>query len=176
MGKPKFPPKPKASHQPSVVTEQRKVLADCLSQGMTTNQAARIAGYHPGTADRIMRSEDIQGYIQEARAEVTNLSTIKRLDVLNIFLEAIDMGRMLADPGQMINGADKIAKMMGYYAPEVIKMEMATNGSALASKFKALSDSELLEIAAGRAKVIDGEVLPPSTTTTEPDPDESPVQ
>lgn len=153
----KVVPKPHEPRPKSVITEKREVLADCISQGMSPSKAARVAGYHPANMDQVMRGEDVQAYLAEARKEVTNLSTIKRLDVLNIFLEAIDMGRMLADPSQMINGADKIAKMMGYYAPETLKLEMATNNTALANKFKALTDSELLEIAAGRATVIDGE-------------------
>ena len=154
------PRQPKAERKDSaVISEQRKVFADCLTEGMSQTEAARVAGYHPATAKRVMRDEDVQMYVAEARKEVSDLSTIKRLDVMNMFLEAIDMARMLADPGQMINGADKIAKMMGYYAPETLKLEVNGNHAVLANKFKALSDSELLEIAAGRATVIEGEVL-----------------
>ena len=101
----------------------------------------------------------MQGYLAESRREVSDLTTIKRLDVLNIFMEAIDMARTLADPSQMINGADKVAKMMGYYAPETLKLEVENNTKALSAKFKALTDAELLEIAAGRAKVVEGEVI-----------------
>ena len=98
-------------------------------------------------------------YLQEGRRQISDVTTIKRLDVLEIFLEAIDMARTLADPGQMINGADKVAKMMGFYEPEKLKIEVETNSKALANKFKQLTDAELLEIAAGRAKVVEGEVL-----------------
>lgn len=97
--------------------------------------------------------------LAEARAEMTNISTMKRIDVMNLFIEAIDMARTLADPAQMINGADKIAKMMGYYAPEVKKIELTTDQNVLQSKFRQMTDEELFEIAAGNAKVIDGEVL-----------------
>jgi hypothetical protein len=139
-----------------VVDDKRKVFADAVLNGSTQSEAARIAGYHPQNATQVMRQEDVQCYIEEARNEISDLSTLKRLDVVNILLEAVDMARMMADPGQMINGADKLAKMMGYYAPETIKLEVEGNQSALAAKFKSLTDSELLEIAAGRAKVIDG--------------------
>lgn len=97
--------------------------------------------------------------LAEARAEVEDLTTIKRLDVLNIFMEAIDMARTLADPGQMINGADKVAKMMGYYAPEKKLVELSVGQNVLQAKFQQMTDEELLEIAAGRAKVVDGEVF-----------------
>ena len=142
-----------------VIEEKRKVFADAILTGHNQSDAARAAGYHPSQARNVMREEDVQVYIEQARSEVSDLSTLKRLDVVNIVMDAIDMARTLADPAQMINGADKLAKMMGYYAPETIKLEVDGNHKALAAKFKALTDSELLEIAAGRAKVVEGEVI-----------------
>lgn len=155
----------KQAREKSVVAKQeeiqakQKAFADALLQGASQADAARASGYHPGNVKSVMRSEEVQTYIAEAREQLSDISTIKRVDVLNIFMEAIDMSRTLADPSNMINGADKIAKMMGYYAPETIKLEVEGNHNVLAAKFKALSDSELLEIASGRAKVIEGEVV-----------------
>lgn len=143
----------------AVVDAKQKVFADVLLETGNKSQAARAAGYHPASANNVMRQEEVQKYIEEAREEVTDLTTVRRLDVLNIFMEAIDMARTLADPSQMINGADKVAKMMGYYAPETLKLEVEGNTRALSAKFKALSDAELLNIAAGRATVIEGEVV-----------------
>lgn len=128
-------------------------------EGATESEAMRAAGYHPSNASNVMRKEEVQDMLAEARAEVEDLTTIKRLDVLNIFMEAIDMARTLADPGQMINGADKVAKMMGYYAPEKRLVELSVGQNVLQAKFQQMTDEELLEIAAGRAKVVDGEVL-----------------
>lgn len=128
-------------------------------EGAIESDAMRAAGYHPTHGHNVMRQESVQQILAEARAEVEDLTTIKRLDVLNLFMEAIGMARTLADPSQMINGADKIAKMMGYYAPEVKKLEISTDQTALQAKFQQMTDAELLEIAAGRAKVIEGEVL-----------------
>ena len=152
--------KPKEPREPSVVVnEKQKVFADLILEGKSKSVAARAAGYHPSNVDNVMRQEEVQHYLDEARKELTDLATIKRVDVLNIFMEAIDMARTLADPSQMINGADKVAKMMGYYAPETLKLEVEQNSKSLANKFRQLSDAELYEIAANRAKVIDGEVV-----------------
>lgn len=152
--------RPKPPRQPSeVISERHKIVADLLLEGKTKSEAARAAGYHPTNVDTVMRQESVQQYLQEARQEISDISTLKRVDVLNIFMEAIDMARTLADPAQMINGADKVAKMMGYYAPETLKLEVENNSKALTNKFRQLSDAELYEIAAGRAKVIEGEVL-----------------
>lgn len=150
--------KPKKPRDPSVVLKQT-AFADAVLEGKSASEAARIAGYHPSNASQKMREEEIQDMLAKAREELTNVSSLKRIDVLNMFVEAIDMARTMADPGNMINGADKIAKMMGYYAPETLKLDMTTNQSALQSKLKQLSDADLLEMASGRMKVIEGEVI-----------------
>lgn len=155
----------KAAREKSIVVkqgeirEQHKVFADAILEGHTQSDAARAAGYHPTTASHVMRNEEVQDYLAQARAEISDISTLKRVDVLNIFMDAIEMARTLADPANMINGADKVAKMMGYYAPEAIKLEVTGNHATLASKFKQLSDEELYDIAAKKARVVDGEVV-----------------
>jgi phage terminase small subunit len=155
----------KKAREKSVVTKQQEIIekqqafADAIVCGSSQADAARAAGYHPGSASSVMRQEEIQLMVANAKAEMRELSTIKKLDVLEIFIEAIDMARTLADPAQMINGAREVGRMMGFYEPETLKLEVSGNTAAMASKFKALTDSELLEIAAGRAKVIDGEVV-----------------
>ena len=153
-------PTPKPPRKPSVVIEgQRKLMADLLLEGAPKSDAARAAGYHPSSVDNVMRQEDMQQYLADARGQIEDVTTLRRVDVMNIFMEAIEMARIQADPSQMINGADKVAKMMGYYAPETLKLEVEQNSKALQNKFRQLSDAELYELAAGRAKVIDGEVI-----------------
>jgi hypothetical protein len=158
-----FPPKPSAPKPPRpssvVIEDKHKLVADLIIEGKSKAEAARVAGYNPSNVDEVMRQEEVQMYLQEARGQIEDVSTLRRVDVMNIFMEAIDMARTLADPGQMINGADKVAKMMGYYAPETLKLEIENNSKALSNKFRQLSDAELYELAAGRAKVIDGEVV-----------------
>lgn len=148
----------KTQREKSIVMKQ-KVFADAILEGATQCDAARAAGYHPASAATVMRNEQVQQYIEEARHVTEDLSTIKRLDVLNMFMEAIDMARTLADPANMINGADKIAKMMGYYAPETKRIELTTDQAVFHSKLRQLSDAELMELAAGTARVVEGEVL-----------------
>ena len=97
--------------------------------------------------------------VNEARSELRSVSSIKRLDVLDIFIEAIDMARTLADPAQMINGAREVGRMMGFYEPETIKIDMTMNHNVMATKFKAMTDEELYEIASQKAKQVTGEVV-----------------
>lgn len=155
----------KQQREKSIVTKREEIVAkqqafaDAIVTGHTQTDAARAAGYHPSTASNVMRQEEIQLLVNEARSELRSVSSIKRLDVLDIFIEAIDMARTLADPAQMINGAREVGRMMGFYEPETIKHVLTTDQAALSNKIKALSDDELLEMASGRAKLIQGEVV-----------------
>ena len=149
----------KKDRKPSIVNPRHKVVADAIMEGASPSDAVRAAGYHPGNASNVMRSEDIQQMLDESRAEIVDATSLKRLDVLELFLEAIQMARIQADPCQMINGADKIAKMMGFYAPEVKRLEISGDNANLHNKLRGLTDAELVELAAGRAKVIEGETL-----------------
>ena len=150
--------------EPSVViSPKRKIMADAILEGATPSEAARLADMHPASADKALRNDDIKSYLAKAREEIEEISTMKRCDVLNLFIEAIDMARTLADPSQMINGADKIAKMMGYYAPETKRIELTGNAQVLSNKLRTMSDQDLLEMVAKRrgdeAIVVEGEVV-----------------
>lgn len=155
----------KQQREKSIVTKREEVIAkqqafaDAIVTGHTKVDAARAAGYHPATASNVMRQEEIQLLVNEARSEMRSISTIKRLDVLDIFIEAIDMARTLADPAQMINGAREVGRMMGFYEPETIKIEHSMAHGVMATKFKAMTDEELYEIASQKAKHISGEVV-----------------
>lgn len=156
--------KPRKPREPSeVIDAKHRVFADAILEGHSESDAARAAGYHPSNARNVMRQEEVQQYLEEGRSQITDITTIKRLDVLNIFMEAVDMARTLADPAQMISGAKEIGKMMGFYEPETIRIEaQLENGdqkAALASKIKGMTDEELMEIAFGRAKLIEGEIV-----------------
>lgn len=130
--------------------KENDALVEGVMLGETVAAAARRAGVTGSTALNRLRSEDVKSKLRTARNEIENAVTIRRLDVLNVFLEAIDMARTISDPSQMINGADKIAKMMGFYEPEEIKVDVSVNYEGALRKIRELSDVELLELAEGR--------------------------
>jgi hypothetical protein len=133
---------------------QNDRLVESMMLGNTVAQAARDAGVSGSTAANRLRSDEVKAKLNEARNEIESSISIKRLDVMNIFLEAVDMARMMSDPSQMINGADKIARMMGYYEPEQVKVDVSVNYDGALRKIRELSDTQLLELAEGR--VIEG--------------------
>ena len=143
-----------------VITQKRRALADAILEGATLSEAARIADMHPSNANVVLKNDDVKAYLAKAREEIEEISTMKRCDVLNIFIDAIEMARTLADPANMINGADKIAKMMGYYAPETKRIEISDDAKVLSNQLRNMSDADLIEMAARkRGKTIDGEVI-----------------
>lgn len=154
-------PKTKPPREKSIVasSERQQMVVEAIMEGHSESDALRAAGYHPSNASKVMRQESVQEALAVARSEIEDHTTLKRLDVMNIFLEAIQMARIQADPANMINGADKIAKMMGYYAPETKRIELTSDQNVLQTKLRQLSDADLFELSAGRLKVIDGEVV-----------------
>lgn len=146
--------KPKVERDVSVVNPRHRIVANAIMEGHSESDALRAAGYNPNNAANVIRHESVQDMLKEARAQVEDLTTIKRLDVLNIFMEAIDMARIQADPANMINGADKVAKMMGYYAPETKLVALTTDQNVLKSKLRALSDDDLYRLAMGEAGML----------------------
>lgn len=155
----------KQAREKSVVTRQEEVrrqheiFTNAIMEGHNQVDAARAAGYHPSTATSVMRNEEVQLMLAEARKEITDISTIKRIDVLNVFLDAIEMARTLADPAQMINGAKEVGKMLGFYEPEKVDIKLSMDSNVLAAKMRQMTDDELYELAAKKAKTVDGEVI-----------------
>ena len=155
----------KAQREKSIVAKQTQIkerneaYAHAIVTGATKADAARAAGIHPSALKNQLRQDEIQTMVNEARSELRSISTITKLDVLDIMIEAVDMARTLADPAQMINGAREVGRMMGFYEPETIKIEHNVNHNVMASKFKQMTDEELFAIASNKAKQVEGEVI-----------------
>jgi phage terminase small subunit len=147
---------------------RREIFAEQISLGRSKSDAARLAGYHPANVDNLMRHDEVQEYLAKARATTTELTTIKRLDVLNVFLEAITLARNLADPSQMIAGAREIGKMMGFYEPETVRVEMSAEHAVIAAKFREMSDEALYELASQKPN--GARCLPAPANEEEPAP------
>lgn len=72
------------------------------------------------------------------------------------FLEAIDMARIQADSGNMVAGWREIAKMCGYYAPEVHKIDVTVTAKRVIDRLETMSDADLLEMVNENAQIIEG--------------------
>lgn len=113
-------------------------------------EAARLAGYSPRSA-RVTGPETLsnpavkQALAARQRVFQAEMGVTKQ-DVVNGLLSAIQMGREQQNPAAMIAGLVQIAKLCGFYEPEVHKVDMAIDTASLRAKFAAMSDEELLSV------------------------------
>jgi len=135
-------------------TAKQDVLADGILSGLTIAQATRNAGY-PSTNGTAARSAVVQNILDEARANLRRASNVKKADVVLGVLDAIDRAKLAGEPNTEINGWKEVAKLLGYYAPEVKKIDLTLTQGRIKSKFEQMSDDELLELAS--RNVIEGE-------------------
>jgi len=135
-------------------TAKQDALADGILSGLTIAQATRNAGY-PSTNGTAARSAVVQNILDEARANLRRASNVKKADVVLGVLDAIDREKLAGEPNTEINGWKEVAKLLGYYAPEVKKIDLTLTQGRIKSKFEQMSDDELLELAS--RNVIEGE-------------------
>jgi hypothetical protein len=86
---------------------------------------------------------------------------MKRQDVQDIVMEAIQMARIGSDPMTMIRGAQELNKMCGFYAPEEKKYSLNISQRRIQERFDELSDHELLELASRTEEIVieDAEII-----------------
>lgn len=138
-----------------VLTEKQATYVDNILEGASKSDAARAAGSTPNNKYALERSKTVQDALASARAELEDISTLRRVDVLEGIMEAIDMGRTLAEPSTMIAGWKEIAKIMGYYAPETKRIELSTDQANVQKKLEMMSDQELMEMLQKRSMLVD---------------------
>ena len=159
--KPKTKEKPITTDRPQsiLLTAQQAAFVDAKMLGKDNIDAARDAGYkRPITSgNTIAKTDSVQRALAAARNELSSAAQITRADVIDGFMEAINMAKLSADPASMIKGWSETAKVLGLYAPEVKKLEISGSQKRLQSKYEAMSDMELLDIIEGRVKLIEGE-------------------
>lgn len=137
-----------AKGRSAVLTEQQAAVVDAVMLGTPLAHAS-------SNPTQTLRSETVKAELVKARAEVSNLTTLKRLDVIEGIMDGISTAKFMSDGGNIIRGWCEIAKILGHYAPEVKKVEITVGQARLRTQYEALSDEQLLAIARGDA--IEGE-------------------
>lgn len=145
----------------SKVTERQAKYVDGILEGKPKTRAAIDAGYRD--SEVVDKSETVKREIALAREKLTDLTTLKRVDVVDGIMDGIAMARMQGDAGNVIKGWTDVAKIMGFYAPEVKTLNINMNQQRLLNKFEALSDEELTAIMNGQAIDVDAKEIPGPT-------------
>lgn len=136
------------------LTPRRQRFADEYLLCGSGAEAARRAGYSEKTARAIaaelLTKPDVLSAIQALKAQNAAAFDVTRQDVIGGVLEAIAMARAAGDPGAMLTGLRDLSRMMGFNEPEAVRVAVAGSGAAaLAAKFVAMSDAELIALAGG---------------------------
>jgi hypothetical protein len=119
-------------------------------------EAARLAGYSSDTSrqigSRLLSNVDVKAALQARQQALRAELRVSKDQVVACILSAIKMGREQHNPTVMISGLVQIAKMLGFYEPEPVSMALSANGERMRATFAAMSDDELIAIAAGRVR------------------------
>ncbi len=134
----------------SKLTEKQDAYVEAVLDGAPKAKAAKAAGYASPPCV-IERSDDVAQALHVARSELSSAAQVRRVDMIEVMLDAIAMARMLADPTAMIAGAREISKVLGFYEPEKKIIELTGNQQRVQQQFAQLSDAELLEIIEGES-------------------------
>ena len=115
-------------------------------------EAARLAGYSARTA-RVIGPENLTKPAVKAALAARQQAFQEELkvtkdDVLTGILNAIQLAEEQQNPAAMISGLAQIAKLCGFYEPDVSRIEISGEALRLKQQFAAMSDDELLAVIA----------------------------
>lgn len=130
------------------LTEKQKLFVEHWAKGDSILAASARAGYADGgtLAYRMVRMPNVLKLKAEYEAKYEAEAQMSRKKVMDGFLEAIEMAKLMAEPASMISGWREIAKMCGYMAPIEHKVKMDVSGNVTMQTLTAMSDAELLEM------------------------------
>lgn len=110
--------------------------------------AAVRSGYSPKTARAIacelLTKPHIQAVLQAKQGALAEELRITRQGVVQGLLEAVDMGRVQQNPGAMVGALREVAKMLGFYAPAVKRVEVSASQHGTYQNFAHWTDAQLL--------------------------------
>lgn len=135
----------------SPLTPKQAAYVELRAMGADQNNAVKTA-YGPGMnttdAKDLEANPKISAALINERAKNAYMLGLTRDKVLRGFMDAIDQAKLLADPLTQIAGWREIAKVCGFYAPEVKKVELTGSSKAILDRMQAMSDEELLKLGA----------------------------
>lgn len=131
------------------------------AKGLDRRESAIQAGFSVADAGHLEERGTVQAEIDLIRKEARLNCGVSKEDVIEGFKRAAQIAEALEDATGLVAAWREIAKCLGYYAPEVKKIEKGIKKADLLNAMAQLSDEDLAKLSHGR--VIDGEVLPDGT-------------
>jgi hypothetical protein len=139
---------------------RRQKFVDAYVLTGNGSEAARRSGYSEKaarvTASKLLTNANVSAAIAYRQAEYAEELRITKDDIFSCLLSAIQMGREQQNPAVMIQGCVQLAKLLGFYEPETVKVDLGADSGNLKAKFAAMTDDELLAIASGVSSQVAG--------------------
>jgi hypothetical protein len=133
------------------LNEKQGKYVEARAAGLSERQAAIKAGAPPRVAGQFGHRWENQGKVRKAltgqRAINALFLGLTREDVLTGLMDAVEHAQLLSDPGNEIAGWREIAKICGFYAPEVKKIHLSDGAKTYLSQMESMSDEDLLKLA-----------------------------
>jgi len=119
-------------------------------------EAARRAGYSGNgakvTACRLLTNPNLKAAIAEAKRLEARKLELRKEHIIAAVLEAIQLARAQAEPAAMIRGLVEIAKMLGFYDPEIVESKPLSEAALrIKNKYETMPTNELLELIAAKS-------------------------
>lgn len=131
-------------------------LVDHQMSKSAAARAAGLSGKEPHrVANQLLENPKVAHAIAKRREQYAVSSNMSRQRVIEGFVEAIDIARLMSEPMTMIAGWREIGRMCGFYEPTKTKVEVSVNGEVLVTRMAQMTDSELLALAQGAGQVVD---------------------
>lgn len=137
---------------PCLNIRQQKFIDAYILCG-NVSESARRAGYSEKTAAEIgyelLRKPQIAAAVAARQATYAAQLQITKEDVIGGIAGAIRLAREQQNPPAMIQGCVALAKLCGFFAPELHHVELSSNTAAFRARLVAMSDDELVALAQG---------------------------
>ncbi len=134
----------------AVANRQLRFINEYTVDGNGAAAAVR-AGYsrHSArvTASQLLAKPNIRAAVRAHQDAAANELAVTRKRVLSELQEAVDLARERQEPMAMIAALREQARLLGYYEPEVKRVELSASGEALEARMRGMSDEELLAMA-----------------------------
>ncbi len=135
------------------LTAKQSRFIDEYMVDMNGAAAAVRCGYSVKTsraiACELLTKPYIQAALQARGAALARELEITRAGVVQGLLEAFEMAKADRQPGAMISSMAVLAKLLGFYAVETVRVELTPAQRAVRGMYEAMSDAELMAILAG---------------------------
>lgn len=133
------------------LTEKQRLFVKFWAEGDSILGASYRAGYSDdGTlAYRLAKDPAIKKIYDMEKALYEESCQMTRKRVMEGFLEAAEMAKVMADPTALTGAWREIGKMCGYYEPVKRTIDVNVTGNVTVKQLERLSTDELVKIVTG---------------------------